>query len=94
MKERRGQSVFFALLEEIDVVFYLLKFEIEFFYVSIGFEALIAISSFQDGCYGYFFWEAEFNDKCKNQGYNENHVCNISNFSQIHHQAERKIITN
>ena len=35
------------------------------------------------GCYGYFFWEAEFNDKCKNQGYNENHVCNISNFSKI-----------
>ena len=42
------------------------------------------------GCYGYFFWEAEFNDKCKNQGYNENHICNISNFSKIHHQAERK----
>ena len=33
-------------------------------------------------------------DKCKNQGYNENHFCNISNFSKIHHQAERKIITN
>ena len=28
--------------------------------------------------------------KCKNQGYNENHICNISNFSKIHHQAERK----
>ena len=26
----------------------------------------------------------------KNKGYNENHVCNISNFSKIHHQAERK----
>ena len=48
--------------------------------------------AFQDGCYGYFFWEAEFNDKCKNQGYNENHICNISNFSKIHHQAERLVI--
>ena len=28
--------------------------------------------------------------KCKNQGYNENHICNISNFLKIHHQAERK----
>ena len=37
------------------------------------------------------FGKAEFNDKCKNQGYNENHICNISNFSKIiHHQAERK----
>ena len=45
----------------------------------------------KDGCYWYFFWEAEFNDKCKNQGYNENHICNISNFSKIHYQAERKI---
>ena len=32
------------------------------------------------GCYRYFFWEAEFNDEGKNQGFNENHVCNILNF--------------
>ena len=35
-------------------------------------------------------WYISWNDKCKNQGYNENHICNISNFSKIHHQAERK----
>ena len=44
-----------------------------------------------DGCYRYFFWEAEFNDKGKNQGYNEKHVCALfRTFSQIHRQAERK----
>ena len=32
------------------------------------------------GCYGYFFWETEFNGKCKNHGYNVNLVCNILNF--------------
>ena len=33
--------------------------------------------------------EEDMEDEGKNQGYNENHICNISNFSQIHRQAER-----
>ena len=31
------------------------------------------------------FWEAEFDNKCKNQGYNKIHICNISIFSQKIH---------
>ena len=40
--------------------------------------------------HNFLYPEVIFNSKCKNQGYNENHICNISNFSKIHHQAERK----
>ena len=44
--------------------------------------------------YVWLLWirsvEAEFDNNGKNQGYNKNHICNISNFSKLPKNLKKK----